>query len=154
MGAYQDIGQQIGELVERKQAAYGDSFGKSGSIMLALYPDGISPGQIDDALTVVRVVDKLFRIATDRDALGESPWRDIAGYSLLSVRRIESAIRPVQDKDQATGLLKRVCSACGDLSDAFVVNGEGYVFCLPCHTHRTKVSEIMDRQNEHFRVNK
>lgn len=90
-GSYGDLGLAIGELVEEKQAAYGDSFGKSGAVMRILYPDGISPEKLDDALTVVRVLDKLFRIATDRDALGESPWRDVAGYALLSVKRIEDA---------------------------------------------------------------
>lgn len=88
--SYAKLGEAIGTLVESKQAAYGDSFGKSGSVMRILYPDGIKPEQLDDALTVVRVLDKLFRIATDRDALGESPWRDIAGYALLSVARIEA----------------------------------------------------------------
>lgn len=89
--SYAKIGQDIGALVEEKQAAYGDSFGKSGQVMRILYPDGIPPGKLDDALTVVRVLDKLFRIATDRDALGESPWRDVAGYALLSVARVEAA---------------------------------------------------------------
>lgn len=84
---YADIGRNIGVLVQEKQAAYGDSFGKSGAVMAILYPDGIPPEKLNDALTVVRVLDKLFRIATDRDALGESPWRDIAGYALLSVKR-------------------------------------------------------------------
>lgn len=87
---FRGLGAEIGALVEQKQAAYGDSFGKSGAVMRILYPDGIPPEKLDDALTVVRVVDKLFRIATDRDALGESPWRDVAGYSLLAVRRAES----------------------------------------------------------------
>ncbi len=86
---YSGIGMEIGKLVEEKQAAYGDSFGKSGDVLRALYPTGISLEQFNDALTVVRVVDKLFRIATNRDALGESPWRDIAGYSLLAVERQE-----------------------------------------------------------------
>lgn len=86
---YPELGKEIGELVERKQQAYGDSFGRSGAVMLALYPEGIPPEKLDDALTVVRVVDKFFRIATDRDALGESPWRDIAGYALLAVKRVE-----------------------------------------------------------------
>lgn len=90
MGAYAEIGQSIGALVEEKQKAYGDSFGKSGDVMRILYPDGIPPSKLDDALTVVRVLDKLFRIATDRDALGESPWRDVAGYSILSVKRLEA----------------------------------------------------------------
>ena len=70
---YAVLGNQVGQLVEKKQAAYGDSFGKSGEVMRILYPAGIPPEKLDDALTVVRVVDKLFRIATDRDALGESP---------------------------------------------------------------------------------
>jgi hypothetical protein len=34
-------------------------------------------------------LDKLFRIATARDALGESPYRDIAGYGLLGAARAE-----------------------------------------------------------------
>jgi hypothetical protein len=87
--SYKQLGEEIGALVETKQAAYGDSFGKSGAIMRILYPEGIPPQQMDDALTVVRVLDKLFRIATARDALGESPWRDVAGYALLSVARVE-----------------------------------------------------------------
>ncbi|RUO94831.1 hypothetical protein D7Y11_02575 [Corallococcus sp. AB018] len=89
MSDYGELGAAIGALVTTKQAAHGDSFGKSGAVMRILYPDGIPPERMDDALTVVRVLDKLFRIATDRDALGESPWRDIAGYALLSVARSE-----------------------------------------------------------------
>jgi len=84
---YLTIGKEIGELLEKKQLAYGDSFGKSGAIFEILYPNGIPVEQFDDALTIIRVVDKLFRIATDKDALGESPWRDIAGYAILAVKR-------------------------------------------------------------------
>ena len=92
---YATIAAEVAATVERKQAAYGDSFGKSGAVMAILYPAGVPVEQLDDALTIVRVLDKLFRIATDRDALGESPWRDIAGYALLAVRRVE------QDKGRA-----------------------------------------------------
>lgn len=76
----------LGSLVDEKQAAYGDSFGRSGEVMKLLYPDGIKPDQYTDALAVIRVIDKLFRVATDRDALGESPWSDVAGYGLLGAR--------------------------------------------------------------------
>lgn len=89
VSAWERIGGEVGRLVAEKQAAYGDSFGKAGAVMRILYPDGVPAEKLDDALTVVRVLDKLFRIATDRDALGESPWRDIAGYALLSVARAE-----------------------------------------------------------------
>ena len=81
------LGLEIGELVAKKQIAYGDSFSKSGDVMKVLYPSGISNDQIHDALTVVRVIDKLFRIANKKDAFGESPWRDIVGYGLLSVAK-------------------------------------------------------------------
>lgn len=87
---YEELGGDIGRIVTAKQAAYGDSFGKSGAVMRALYPEGIPPEQLDDALTVIRIVDKLFRVATNRDALGESPWKDIMGYALLATRRLES----------------------------------------------------------------
>ena len=82
--SYETLGSSIGALVQSKQLAYGDSFSKSPKIMAVLYPDGISPDQMASALTIVRVVDKLNRLATNRvDLMGESPWRDIAGYSLL-----------------------------------------------------------------------
>lgn len=81
------IAESIAATVAEKNATYGDSFARSGEVMAVLYPNGIAPGQMADALAVVRVVDKLFRVATDRDALGESPWRDIAGYALLACER-------------------------------------------------------------------
>ena len=84
---YEELATDIGRLVDAKQTAYGDSFGKSGQVLSILYPDGIPPEKLDDALAVVRIVDKLFRIATDRDALGESPYKDIVGYGLLGLKR-------------------------------------------------------------------
>ena len=81
---YANAALDIAALVTEKQRVYGNSFGKSREVIRILYPDGISREQYADALAVIRVIDKLFRIATDRDALGESPWQDIAGYALLA----------------------------------------------------------------------
>jgi hypothetical protein len=36
-------------------------------------------------LAVTRIIDKLFRIATDEKAFSEDPWADIAGYAILMV---------------------------------------------------------------------
>jgi len=83
---FEEIGTRIGQLVQKKNAAYGDSFAKSCKILEALYPDGVKPSQYRDMLGMVRVVDKMFRIATDKDALGESPWDDITGYGILGVK--------------------------------------------------------------------
>ena len=82
---YEVLGKEVGRLVAEKQAAYGDSFGKSHEILKVLFPDGVTPDQYMDLLTICRVVDKLFRLATDPTYGDESPWRDICGYSLLSM---------------------------------------------------------------------
>lgn len=86
---YEHIGMCVGTLVTEKNLAYGDSFGRAGDILKILYPEGIVADHMQDALTITRVIDKLFRIATKKDAFGESPWRDIAGYSLLAIERDE-----------------------------------------------------------------
>ncbi len=82
---YKDIGIEIGSLVDEKNAAYGSSFAECHKILSVLYPAGIKPDQYTDALAIIRVIDKLFRIATNKDAFGESPWNDIAGYAILGV---------------------------------------------------------------------
>jgi hypothetical protein len=83
---YKDIGIEIGSLVDEKNAAYGSSFAECHKILSVLYPAGIKPDQYTDALAIIRVIDKLFRIANKKDAFGESPWRDIAGYALLGIQ--------------------------------------------------------------------
>ena len=88
---FEEIGTQIGKLVDLKNEAYGSSFLKSEQILRVLYPDGISPQQYKDMLAVTRIVDKLFRIATNKDALGENPFKDIAGYGILGVANGEKA---------------------------------------------------------------
>lgn len=80
---YEQTAEEIGKLVSEKNTAYGSSFAESHKILSVLYPKGILPHQYTDALAIIRVIDKLFRIATDKDAFGETPWQDIAGYGIL-----------------------------------------------------------------------
>lgn len=87
--SYEQLGIEVGELVGQKNRAYGDSFNKTGDFLKLLYPNGIKPEQYTDALCIVRIYDKLMRIATNKDALGESPYRDIAGYALLGMKNTE-----------------------------------------------------------------
>jgi len=94
---FKAMGAEVGELVASKQVAYGDSAGKSGAILAALYPDGIPPHAYDTALLVVRVLDKLCRLAQrgadGLDRGGESPWRDVAGYALLGLAQDDARAR-------------------------------------------------------------
>lgn len=86
---YHEMANKIASLTAEKNAAYGDSFAKSGMVMELLYPDGVKPEQYKDFLAIIRVIDKLFRIATRKDAFGENPWEDINGYSLLGAAQNE-----------------------------------------------------------------
>lgn len=83
--SYEKIGQEIGSLVDKKNAAYGSAFERAGEILKVLYPDGIKPEQYTDVLATIRIIDKLFRIANDKSAFNEEPWKDIAGYGILGV---------------------------------------------------------------------
>jgi hypothetical protein len=81
-GKYERKGREIGALVDRKQAEYGDSWGAAAAILRELYPDGIHPEQYHDVLGITRVIDKLKRIANGNQG-EENAWQDIAGYGLL-----------------------------------------------------------------------
>tara|TARA_R110000824_G_scaffold185608_1_gene366568 strand:- start:95 stop:376 length:282 start_codon:yes stop_codon:yes gene_type:complete len=84
---YSKVGEDVGRIVKEKQIAYGDSFGRSGECLRQMFPDGIKPEQYDDLLTIARMLDKLFRIATDPAAFDENPYQDIVGYGLLGMKR-------------------------------------------------------------------
>jgi len=90
--------EEIGKLVSEKNTAYGSSFAESHKILEVLYPQGIAPHQFTDALAIIRVIDKLFRIATKKDAFGESPWRDIAGYGILGAVKAQHESQQMDNK--------------------------------------------------------
>ena len=96
---YEKIGTEIGRLVKEKNEAYGDSFGQASKILEVLYPSGVPVNQYRDALAIIRVIDKLFRLANDKDAFGESPWRDICGYSILGVANSVSSTKESVDNE-------------------------------------------------------
>lgn len=83
IGKFERIGSEMGALVEEKNAAYGSAFEKCGDFLNIIYPNGVQPEQFVDMLCIVRIFDKLMRIANDAAAFGESPYRDIGGYSIL-----------------------------------------------------------------------
>jgi hypothetical protein len=102
MGRHQEIGRQIGEVVDVKNAAYGSSFDDCGTFIRLLYPNGIPPEAYDDVLTLSRMFDKMKRIATAQgkvDPMGEDPYSDLAGYAILAVRR-RSDLRNEEERKQ------------------------------------------------------
>ena len=102
-GDYQETAQDIAALLEQKRKAYGASFESAGQVLSLLYPNGIPLNQYDDLLCVTRIIDKLFRIATDKDAFGESPYHDIAGYGILGAVNADRKNTKPKDSEAPSG---------------------------------------------------
>lgn len=86
-----EIAAEVAELVEEKGRSYGPALGASVAYLRALYPDGIPPEQYDFVCLLVRISDKIARLAgPNPGAFGESPWRDIIGYALRGAERSQN----------------------------------------------------------------
>ena len=77
---------ELARILDKSNAAYGSSTVKSAKIMEILWPEGVPVDRMHDARCMISILDKLSRIATDKDAFGECPWRDVGGYALLAYR--------------------------------------------------------------------
>lgn len=94
MNHYKEIAGKITEVLEKKNEAYGSAFDKSGELIKILYPNGCSVGDFDNMLFITRILDKLFRIATNNSPTEEGihdAYQDIVGYSLLALNKFEVA---------------------------------------------------------------
>jgi hypothetical protein len=75
-----ELGQKLGDTVYEKNIRYGSAYKSTAACMKILYPQGIKPGELQDATIIVRVLDKLARIANGHF---DDSWSDIAGYGLI-----------------------------------------------------------------------
>jgi len=79
-----ELAGEVARIVDRSNEAYGQSTIKSAQLMAILWPHGIPIEQYHDARCIISILDKIARVITDKDAFGESPWRDVIGYALLA----------------------------------------------------------------------
>jgi ribonuclease HIII len=89
LNKFEKIASNLATILSMKNDAYGNAFDKTTQILTLLYPNGIKVDQFKDVHVIVRMLDKLSRIARDNDPTGESPYMDIAGYSILALARDE-----------------------------------------------------------------
>lgn len=97
--SYEEIGQELGKLIDTKQKAYGDSITSCGELLKIFMKkwkgeDGLY--HIPESLLwhismMVRIIDKQNRIFNnpDFDLMGENPYKDICGYGLLADTKIK-----------------------------------------------------------------
>lgn len=89
-GIHENLAQQIGEKVDEKSVAYNaggkDAVAKMEDILKIHYPNGVNPEQYRDLCLIVRIEDKICRIASgNKNAFNESPYEDIVGYGLRGI---------------------------------------------------------------------
>lgn len=83
MGRFSKIAEEIGDVVELKNRAYGNAINDTEGFLKLLYPNGITEDKYHSVGLLIRMWDKMKRIASDAEAFGESPFMDIAGYAIL-----------------------------------------------------------------------
>jgi hypothetical protein len=98
MGKFESLGKEIGQLVDLKQKAYGNSVKKTYEIMQILlqdYDNGDGTYTIPKSLLLhmlltVRDLDKTNRIFSnpDGDLMEEDPYADKTGYGLLGMAMV------------------------------------------------------------------
>ena len=91
--SFKQKGQEIGELVDLKQRAYGNAITKTSKLLEVFLEDyknddgtyTIPASLLKHLALQVRIIDKQNRIFSnpDGDLMSESPYKDIAGYGLL-----------------------------------------------------------------------
>lgn len=79
------LGKQIGDIVADKNAKYGSAYRSSADFLKVLFPNGIPVDRYQEVLLMVRMFDKMQRLATGCGGDTEDPWMDLAGYSMLGV---------------------------------------------------------------------
>lgn len=80
MKTLKELTNELGDLLEDKDQKYGSSTTVSGTMLRLLYPQGVPVSQYQNVTLLVRIFDKMKRIATG--ASDENSWQDIAGYGV------------------------------------------------------------------------
>lgn len=99
--AITDVGLKVTKITAEKNLAYGDSAVVTEGILRNLFPDGIPVEKYRNALLIVRVQDKMVRLAQgEPGAFEEDEWEDVAGYGILG-----AAIGRFEQQEEAAPFL-------------------------------------------------
>ena len=93
----ESISRDVVSIVKEKNREYGSAFQKVSHILSILFPNGIPTNKYHDVAILVRVLDKVCRIASANDKdVKKDAWLDIVGYGLL--RLSEGDLNGVEDE--------------------------------------------------------
>lgn len=93
MSKYGNIGAKIGSLCDEKNASYGDSIKFTREILEKAFPKGIPRERFNELFILIRILDKVNRILTNKGLPSESlkdSVMDIAGYAIRLCGELEN----------------------------------------------------------------
>jgi len=80
----ESISLDVASIVKEKNREYGSAFQKVSHILSILFPNGIPTNKYHDVAILIRVLDKVCRIASANDKdVKKDAWLDLTGYGLL-----------------------------------------------------------------------
>ena len=85
---FYDIASELAEMLTDKNRKYGDSYARMAHVLPIFYPEGVPGNHLLDAVFILRIIDKLMRIASAQSDDEEDPVADIAGYAILRMREM------------------------------------------------------------------
>jgi len=88
--SFEGIALELSSMLEDKNRKYGDSYAKMAHVLPLFFPNGVPADKLLDAIFILRIVDKLMRIASNQPDEDEDPIKDVAGYAILRMRELRN----------------------------------------------------------------
>lgn len=80
-----EAGEKQTLLVAEKNSAYGSAFEQITKLLEQLFPNGIPVHKYGDVSILIRMLDKVCRIANEQENFNnEDAWDDIMGYAMIA----------------------------------------------------------------------
>ena len=89
--SFHSLGEELADMLDNKNRQYGDSYARMAHVLPMFYPDGVPGDHLLDAVFILRIIDKLMRIASAQGDDMEDPVKDIAGYAILRMKEMRSS---------------------------------------------------------------
>jgi len=79
---FKEIADKIGSMVEEKNVQYGDSYANTQKFLDILYPESIPVEKFSDIVCIIRIFDKLKKVAAQVESDEENPYADLIGITI------------------------------------------------------------------------
>lgn len=82
---FENVAKQIVDSVKAAERETGNCFTKSTEVIRILFPAGIPPGKEQEVASMLRIIDKMFRIANNPGSTA-TEWQVLSAYALNAVK--------------------------------------------------------------------